>query len=1026
MTTHVAARSAKPDSQRASSVQPAGASRSIQRRCACGGLVTSVDGECDRCRSRRLQRQASERRKPAVRHDATGDALEREADLVAKQALRAEGPVSVTAAPEGIQRKCAACEADDELRASVQRKPTDDTHTLGSVEASAAVRAVRHGGTPLPAEVRSYFEPRLRHDFSRVRVHADVEAASAARAIDARAYTQGVHIAFASGEYAPGTPQGRELLAHELVHVVQQAGGARAEGSPVALSDTPGQVRRKSSNHPRDRCGETKADCGSASADALKPYHASDGFGGFSDELATIGKVILSPMASSERARLLRIACCQLEPEDATLLRDAFVHRRGTAGAAFGRFSTPTRCTLLAVLDERVAMPSKAQTRARIESIETEQRSKERAERQRQEDERRRAEAEAAQAKEDDENFRRAGVTDLLGAIMPAHMARYRIQYAPRIKNPYKRFLAGQAERAASVPMLNAATEVVARPILAAIRFKECLLKEASLKDAKKVVGKLGLRFLLALPTAFPAGVTVGVAKEIKNIAEQILHIIGSPIKFVKEILRLVEMFFSPQAEEFGCAIGSDLGEEFNKQLAEMADEGQFAIAYDLGKLAGPFLLNTLIALVAPEAVAFMKGTRFGKRLMKLMKDLGELEVLAKLRRAEKGGAKVEREIVAVEKEAAAIERRMLEAEKASAKEEGIVAPAQKAAAKAETVVKDSEKVLAPRRQGGGGHEVEVRGDGIHVCSPPPCPLLHVEYASELQAHPELLRELEEIAELRRTKPEEASRRSAGLQAKLEQQRVNAASATAPATSPAGTSPQHAPAGSPQGTGVPGGGLPLSPAEIKLNALGDDVARAKAALSTSGVERDALLKAGKKGTAEYKRAESAYEEAHRAFKKARNELESHQRELGITPRQLYERLRPKTPNSGMQKVADMHGPKDPVYGHIVSGKMSPDHIVPVSDIVKMKDFSKLPPDMQVEILNLADNTMGMDLSVNLAKGDRLWSAKPGTSRYFEGAVGRPPIDPDVRAKLIAAENRARAALERAISERLTKLGLNQP
>src|SRR3954471_20874347 len=44
------------------------------------------------------------------------------------------------------------------------------------------------------------------------------------RSIEARAFTLGRDIAFAPGEYAPGTAQGRRLIAHELAHVVQQTG----------------------------------------------------------------------------------------------------------------------------------------------------------------------------------------------------------------------------------------------------------------------------------------------------------------------------------------------------------------------------------------------------------------------------------------------------------------------------------------------------------------------------------------------------------------------------------------------------------------------------------------------------------------------------------------------------------------------------------------------------------------------------------------------------------------------------------
>ena len=69
-------------------------------------------------------------------------------------------------------------------------------------------------------------EPRFGQDFGRVRVHTDGTAASSADAIAARAFTHGEHIAFARGEYEPTSTKGRELLAHELSHVVQQASGA--------------------------------------------------------------------------------------------------------------------------------------------------------------------------------------------------------------------------------------------------------------------------------------------------------------------------------------------------------------------------------------------------------------------------------------------------------------------------------------------------------------------------------------------------------------------------------------------------------------------------------------------------------------------------------------------------------------------------------------------------------------------------------------------------------------------------------
>lgn len=76
----------------------------------------------------------------------------------------------------------------------------------------------------MPESVRTYFEPRFGQDFSQVRVHTDARAVESAQAVNALAYTVGRNIVFRAGQYAPGTAEGRRLLAHELTHVVQQGG----------------------------------------------------------------------------------------------------------------------------------------------------------------------------------------------------------------------------------------------------------------------------------------------------------------------------------------------------------------------------------------------------------------------------------------------------------------------------------------------------------------------------------------------------------------------------------------------------------------------------------------------------------------------------------------------------------------------------------------------------------------------------------------------------------------------------------
>jgi hypothetical protein len=80
-------------------------------------------------------------------------------------------------------------------------------------------------GRPLDAGTRAFMEPRFGHDFSGVRVHTDAKAAESAQAVNALAYTVGRDVVFGAGQYAPGTSEGKRLMAHELTHVVQQREG---------------------------------------------------------------------------------------------------------------------------------------------------------------------------------------------------------------------------------------------------------------------------------------------------------------------------------------------------------------------------------------------------------------------------------------------------------------------------------------------------------------------------------------------------------------------------------------------------------------------------------------------------------------------------------------------------------------------------------------------------------------------------------------------------------------------------------
>jgi outer membrane protein OmpA-like peptidoglycan-associated protein len=156
------------------------------------------------------------------------DPYEQEADRVADHVMRMATPLpseprlsfSSTSSPEA-QRNCAACEADEE---QIQRKEQSGAAEPAPIAPAIVDEGLSSPGRPLDTFTRTFMESRFGHDFSQVQVHENSRAATSANAINAKAYTLGSHIVFATGQYQPEGSAGRRLLAHELAHTVQQGG----------------------------------------------------------------------------------------------------------------------------------------------------------------------------------------------------------------------------------------------------------------------------------------------------------------------------------------------------------------------------------------------------------------------------------------------------------------------------------------------------------------------------------------------------------------------------------------------------------------------------------------------------------------------------------------------------------------------------------------------------------------------------------------------------------------------------------
>jgi len=149
------------------------------------------------------------------------DACEGEADRIAEAVTRIpDGPamaIPVTPAPTSAMRQVEAGAAEGGVAASAAF--TDRVQTrLGQ-------------GEPLPPDMREMFETQMGADFSAVRLHKDAEAGRLSREIGAEAFTVGTDIYFPAHQASTDT-EARQLLAHELIHVIQQRAMTGAGTSP--------------------------------------------------------------------------------------------------------------------------------------------------------------------------------------------------------------------------------------------------------------------------------------------------------------------------------------------------------------------------------------------------------------------------------------------------------------------------------------------------------------------------------------------------------------------------------------------------------------------------------------------------------------------------------------------------------------------------------------------------------------------------------------------------------------------------
>jgi uncharacterized protein DUF4157 len=219
--------------------------RLLERRCAACGNHTMAGGKCAEC----AKSKSGLQRKLAI--GASNDLLEQEADRVADRVLAAPAHSAMSGTPPRIQRFIG-----------------HSTGENGTAPASID-RVLVSPGKPLDPKLQQDMGQRFGYDFSRVRVHIGDAAEQSARDVSAHAYTVGRNIVFGAGQFAPGTNDGRRLIAHELTHVVQQDTACAPNGrAGIAIDGVDDPLEREAETAAQRANENTEQSIASASLSA--------------------------------------------------------------------------------------------------------------------------------------------------------------------------------------------------------------------------------------------------------------------------------------------------------------------------------------------------------------------------------------------------------------------------------------------------------------------------------------------------------------------------------------------------------------------------------------------------------------------------------------------------------------------------------------------------------------------------------------------------------------------------------------
>jgi len=166
--------------------------------------------------ARSIAAQAKETAKLPAKVSKPNEPAELEAEEAARKVTRMpEPPATKPAAPK------------ETVKSTIQR--TEATPSPRAAAPPSLAHVSIPGGSPLPSSVRGFMEPRFGASFANVRIHTGESAARQSADLNAHAFTVGEHVFFGRDKFQPQSASGRELIAHELTHTIQQGAAVQRD-----------------------------------------------------------------------------------------------------------------------------------------------------------------------------------------------------------------------------------------------------------------------------------------------------------------------------------------------------------------------------------------------------------------------------------------------------------------------------------------------------------------------------------------------------------------------------------------------------------------------------------------------------------------------------------------------------------------------------------------------------------------------------------------------------------------------------